>query len=475
MNMSANRPQLLADLSAVLGPNGLLHSDQDLGGYESGARYGHGRALAVARPADEQEVSAVLRFCYRHRIRLVPQGANTGLVGSSTPDESGDMLVLSLERLKSPLEIDPANRTVTVGAGVTLSQLNTALAESGLFFPIDLGADPSIGGMIATNTGGSRLLKYGDVRRNLMGIEVVLPDEEGTILDDLKALRKNNLGLDAKQIFTGTGGQYGVITKAVLEVHPLPRDRAVALVVPRDEAAMDEILNHLERNTGPWLTAFEGLSRATVQVVLKHRPNLPDPFAQFDNPPDYCLLVELSSVEPAGILATTLEDLLAEQVMALYAEDGGGAVINAVFNRPEEIWGLRHSISEAVAQEGRIIAHDIACPRSALGKFRNLAKSMLAEKYPYIRIFDFGHRGDGGDHFNLIWPHDGPAYDPDTAEAIRSDIYDIVMTEVNGSFSAEHGIGPVNRHYLNRYRPQPVRALDRMLKQHFDPRGILGR
>ena len=473
--MPLDQTKLISDLTGILGEKGVLDDSQDLSGYENGARYGTGRARAVVRPSNTEEVSKLLQYCFEQDLPLVAQGANTGLTGASNPDESGEMLVLSLERLRAPLEIDAANRTVTVGAGVTLSQLNTALAEHDLVFPIDLGADPSVGGMIATNTGGARLIKYGDVRRSLMGIEAVLPDANGTILDDLKALRKNNLGLDAKQLFVGTGGRFGVITKAVLEVQPLPRDRAVALVVPRDEAAMDDILIHMEKEAGSWLTSFEGVSRATIEVVLKHRPNLPNPFAQFDSPPDYCLLIELSSTESEGILASSLEDMLAAQIMTLYAEDGTGAVANAVFNRPEEIWGLRHSISEAVAHEGKIIAHDISCPRSELGTFRKAAKEMLARDYPFIRIFDFGHRGDGGDHFNLIWPHDGPDYSKETAEEIRSKVYDIVMTKVNGSFSAEHGIGPINQAYLDKYADPSVRMLDQLLKNHFDPKGLLGR
>ncbi|RED50750.1 FAD-binding oxidoreductase [Aestuariispira insulae] len=472
--MHAERTEFLDRLEAAIGAKNLMRHDQDLSGYEKGARYGHGRALAVARPASTEEVSAVLRACFAHDVPVVPQGANTGLTGASTPDEGGQMLVLSLERLKAPIEIDPINRSVLVGAGVSLSQLNQALASHGLFFPIDLGADPTVGGMIATNTGGSRLIRYGDVRRNLLGVEVVLPDAEGTVIDDLKALRKNNLGLDLKQLFTGTGGQYGIVTRAILELHPSPKDRAVALVVPRDEAAMDEILLHLEHHAGPWLTAFESLSRATVEVVLKHRPALPNPFAQFDNPPDDCLLVEFSAADSES-LGSSLEDFLAEQIMALYADDGSGAVANAVFNRPEEIWGLRHSISEAVAQEGRIIAHDISCPRSSLGEFRRRAKALLAEKYPYLKIYDFGHRGDGGEHFNLIWPHGAQPYCPEIAEEIRTDIYKIVMEGLNGSFSAEHGVGPINRHYCEKYLPAATLAAQTALKAHFDPKGLLGR
>ena len=180
------------------------------------------------RPSSTEEVSRLLRHASAAGLRVVAQGGNTGLVGASTPDGSGEMLVLSLERLSRTVEVDPVDRTVTADGGVLLSTLDAALAEHGLLFPIDLGADPSIGGMVATNTGGTRLLRYGDVRQNLLGLEAVLAD--GTVLDLMRPLRKNNTGFDARQLFVGTSGVFGVVTKVVMRVVPRPVQRVTALV-----------------------------------------------------------------------------------------------------------------------------------------------------------------------------------------------------------------------------------------------------
>ena len=215
-----DRAAVVASLRGLLGEDAVLTEPHELVRYEQGWRYGRGSALAAVRPSRTEDVARVLALALSRGIRVVPQGANTGLVGASTPDESGEMLVLSLERLSRLLDIDAVDRTVTAGGGVLLSQLDAALGEKGLMFPIDLGADPTVGGMVATNAGGTRLLRYGDVRQNLLGLEVVLAD--GTVLDLMTALRKNNTGLDAKQIFVGTSGVFGVVTRAVLRAWPRP-------------------------------------------------------------------------------------------------------------------------------------------------------------------------------------------------------------------------------------------------------------
>jgi FAD/FMN-containing dehydrogenase len=216
--MPATDEDVAAALKGFLGEAAVVTEPHELARYEQGWRYGQGRALAVVRPGSTEEVSRVLAFAQAHAIRVQPQGANTGLVGASTPDGSGTMLVLSLERLSRTLEVDPVDRSVTAGAGVLLSQLDAALGEHGLMFAIDLGADPTVGGMVATNAAGTRVLRYGDMRQNVLGLEVVLAD--GTVLDLLTALRKNNTGLDVRQLFVGTSGVFGVVTRAVLRSGP---------------------------------------------------------------------------------------------------------------------------------------------------------------------------------------------------------------------------------------------------------------
>jgi FAD/FMN-containing dehydrogenase len=277
-------------LAAMLGPGAVLTDPADLEKYETGWRYGKGRALLVVRPASTAQVSQVLAFCRERGLRVLPQGANTGLVGASVPDPGGRMVVLSLERLNHRLALDELDRTVTVDAGVLLSALNEALAEHGLTFPVDLPADPQIGGMIAANTGGARLLRYGDVRRNLLGLEVVLAD--GRVVDALTALRKNNTGLDFKQLFTGTSGVFGVITGAVLQVTPLPRQRAAALVGVQHGPAALGLLQALEHGLSELLAAFEVMSRASLEPVFGGRAQLRNPFGATLAP--YTVLVELA-------------------------------------------------------------------------------------------------------------------------------------------------------------------------------------
>ncbi len=280
-------------LLRIVGANGLLSAAAGMAPYETAARYGGGKAAAVVRPADTDEVSAVLRHCVRRRLPFTPQSANTGLVLGSTPDDSGRQIVVSLDRLRAPPRIDVADRTVTVAAGVRLSALNAALEPHNLFLPIDVSSDPMIGGMVATNTGGARFLRYGDMRRHVLGLEVVLPDDAGTVLPLSGGLRKDNAHLDLRQLFIGSCGALGIITAATLEVHPRPRRAAAALLVPRDENAVLELLQVFEAEAGEFLTAFEGMSEAAMRHAFAHIPTSRNPFQE--GLPPYAILVELTS------------------------------------------------------------------------------------------------------------------------------------------------------------------------------------
>ena len=222
----------ISALRDLLGPKGVLTDASDMAAYETGARYDQGRAALVLRPASTEEVSAAVSYCVRAGVSLVAQSGNTGLVSGSTPDLSGSQVVLSLDRVTDRFELDLDNRSLRAGAGFRLSDVNRRLEPHGLFFPIDLGADPRLGGMVATNTGGSRFLKYGDVRRNTLGLKVVLADEAGTILELDQDLRKNNTGVDWKQLFIGTSGAFGIVTECVLNLERLPAQTATAYLVP---------------------------------------------------------------------------------------------------------------------------------------------------------------------------------------------------------------------------------------------------
>jgi FAD/FMN-containing dehydrogenase len=461
----------LVDLQRLLGTEGVLAPADGIESYQRGYRYGAGRALAVARPSTTEDLRAVVRYCFQHDLRLVPQGANTGLVAAGTPDDSGDQLILSLERLRAIEEVNVGDRTARVQAGTRLSALNRELSAHQLVFPIDLGADPTLGGMIASNTGGSRLLRYGDVQRNLLGLEVVLADAEATVLSDMKGLRKDNSGIDLKQVFVGTGGTFGIICSAQLEVHRAPVQTATALLVPTRQEAIAPLLSALESDVGEFLAAFEGMSANALQAALHHNPRIRNPFGN-DAVPAYTVLVELASVlRPDRVdLNGILTDLL-----GAYMSAGDPFIADGRLGRSEDLWAIRHSISDGVRALGRIIAFDISVPRSRLPALRAQLLRAVHETYPFLRVCDFGHCGDGGDHFNIVWPNDvGPSYDPSTVETLRELVYDTVVRGFGGSFSAEHGVGPYNVAYYKRYTSAAERQFAGQLKRFCDPKGILG-
>lgn len=458
---------LVDAFARLLGPGGVLTSPEDRARFEKGWRYGAGTARCVVRPSSTAEVAAVLRLCGEQRVRVVPQGANTGLVASSTPDASGAMVVLSLERLNRRIEVDVHGRTVVVDGGVLLSQLNERLAKDGFWFPVDLGADPQIGGMVATNTGGTRLLRYGDVRHNLLGLEVVLGD--GRVLTQLNRLRKNNTGLDQKHLFVGTTGVFGVVTRAVLQIAPLPQQRAVALVACQDGDTVLELLTALEAELGEVLSAFEVMSANALEAVFAHQPNLRRPFAQL---PRYAALVELSSTLPS--VSFSLEAALQAR-LEWFVEQAGDGVQDVLVGNGDEFWQMRHHISESLRSAGKMLAFDISVPRSMLPAFTGEVERMLAADWPHVRLCDYGHWGDGGTHLNLVWSE--VAVGKSSAEvvaALQPRIYELAVHGYGGSYSAEHGVGPHNQRYYDLYTDPVVKQLCGLLGDFCDPGQLLG-
>jgi FAD/FMN-containing dehydrogenase len=467
---TSDREAVVASLRGLLGDDAVLAEPHELARYEQGWRYGRGKALAAVRPGSTEDVGRVLAFATAQGIRVVPQGANTGLVGGSTPDASGQMLVLSLERLSKLLEIDVVDRTVTAGGGVLLSQLDAALAEKGLLFPIDLGADPTVGGMVATNAAGTRVLRYGDVRQNLLGIEVVLAD--GTVLDLMTALRKNNTGLDAKQLFVGTAGVFGIVTRAVMRVVPRPAQRATALVGATGGETVLRLLAHLEGRLGDVLTAFEVMSADALSPVFRYQPRLRNPFGS--GLPAFTTLVELSTTLPAEQL--NLDELLESTLGALLEDETVGEAVTDIFpGKPHDLWDVRHHVSESHRHEGEVLGFDISVPRSSMAAFVQAARELLAPQYPYVRVCDFGHWGDGGVHLNLVWKkEDAPRPTAEMKKELQPPVYELAVKQFRGSFSAEHGVGPHNQAFYDLYTPELVKAVCRTLKQHYDPQGLLG-
>ena len=459
-------------LRDLLGAKGVLTDAADMAAYETGARYDQGRAALVLRPVSTEEVSAAVAYCVREGITLVPQSGNTGLVSGSTPDTSGTQAVLSLERLTDRFELDLDNRSLRTGAGFRLSEVNRRLEEQGLFFSIDLGADPRLGGMVATNTGGSRFLKYGDVRRNTLGLKVVLADEAGTILEFDQDLRKNNTGVDWKQVFIGTAGAFGIVTECVLNLERLPVQTATAYLVPGSGAQVMPLLRAMEERLGAYLSAFEGMSGNAVAAALAHVPSLRNPF-KGGKIPDYVILAEVSRSWQPREGEQSLDAVL-EAVLAEIFESEGAPLADAFVGPPTEMWSLRHALSEGVKHRGRLIAFDLSFRRGDIMAFCDYMKAEMPDIFPGVTICDFGHIGDGGVHFNLVVAKDDARVaDADFERRLRDWVFSVAVGQFGGSFSAEHAIGRKNQDYYDLYTPQAVRKLAAGLKSITSP-GPLG-
>jgi len=459
-------------LADILGNKGVVTRPEDLEAYETGARYDRGRTSLVLRPATTEEVSAAVAYCVTNGIALIPQSGNTGLVSGSTPDQSGDEAVLSLDRLAKRFELDLDNRSVRLDAGFRLSDLNRRLEEHGLFFPIDLGADPRIGGMIATNTGGSRFLKYGDVRRNTLGLKVVLADEDGTVLDLQCDLRKNNTGVDWKQLFIGTSGAFGIVTECVLNLERLPQQTATALLVPASGAHVLPLLRAMEERLGAYLSAFEGMSKNAVTAAFAHVPSLKNPF-QGGNVPDYVILAEISRTWAPRDGEQSLDAVL-ESALAEIWEMEEAPLADAFVGPPHEIWALRHALSEGVKHLGKLIAFDVSFRRGDIMAFCDHMKAEMPAKFPDVTVCDFGHIGDGGVHFNLVVPKDSDLLNDETFESrLREWVFAVAVEEYHGSFSAEHAIGRRNQAYYDIYTPDKLKDMAAGLKTLTSP-GKLG-
>ncbi|MBO9706720.1 MAG: FAD-binding oxidoreductase [Caulobacter sp.] len=437
-----------AALQAMVGPAGLVLDPAGRAAYEIPARYAPGMAAAVVRPASTAEVSAVVGYCVREGLRFVPQGANTGLAEGSTPDASGHHIVLSLDRLVAPLEVDAADRTATCGAGVRLSALNAALEPHGLFLPIDLGADPTLGGMAATNTGGARFLRYGDMRRHVLGLEVVLPDAAGTVLRLSHGLRKDNAAIALRQLFVGGCGAFGIVTEVTVEVHHRPRQTAAAILVPRDADAVLPLLQAFEAEAGTTLTAFEGMSKAAMERAIAHVPSLANPFAE--GIPDYAVLVELTRAWSPRQGEASLDEVL-QQIAGDLLEREDGPLVDALFGPVEKMWTLRHSLSEGLRASGPVVGFDLSFRRRDLAAFRRQAIAMLERDFPDFALCDFGHVADGGVHFNLVG-----STDPARRETLRHAVLDLAVEGFGASFSGEHGLGRAVQAAYDRYVPRAV-------------------
>jgi FAD/FMN-containing dehydrogenase len=464
--------QLITTLRSIVGDAQVLTHDDpatDLSAWEQDWRKRmRGRALAVVRPGHTAEVAAVVKACAAAGVSIVPQGGNTGLVVGAVPDDSGTQVVLSLTRMNAVRAIDGDNLTMTVEAGCVLQVLQETAERAGFLFPLSLAAEGSctIGGNLATNAGGTQVVRYGNARELCLGLEVVTA--QGEVWNGLSGLRKDNTGYDLRDLFVGSEGTLGVITAATMKLYPLPAAQLTAwAAVPSLEAAV-QLLGLAHRHLGAGLTGFEVMGRFALSLVAKHFAQQRVPLWA-DHP--YCVLLENSDSESEDHARGQFERLLETAFENGVVSD---AVVAENLSQAHALWHIRESIPLAQAEEGLNIKHDISIPVSKIPAFCAETDALLQREIPGVRLVNFGHLGDGNLHYNVQAPEGG---DPATflreqEERVNHLVFDQVA-RFEGSISAEHGVGSLKVDKLPDYKDPVALALMRSIKQALDPQNIL--
>lgn len=465
------KQKLISELRGLVGQAHVVDQDADMAPHLVDWRKRHrGRAACLVFPQDTPQVAAVLRYCLANGVRVFPQGGNTSVCGGSVPDEEGKNIVLSLARMNRILEINPANNSMTAQAGCVLADLHEAASEADRLFPLSLGAEGScqIGGNISTNAGGTNVVRYGNTRDLVLGLEVVLPD--GRIWNGLRTLRKNNSGYDLKNLFIGAEGTLGIVTAAALKLFPKPKSVATALLgFESVQAAVDEGIRLQGLFPGE-LVGLELISRSEFDISLRHGPQLRNPFPA--QTPAWVVLVELASPAVGTGVADRLQAVLESDYEKGVFED---VVIAATEQNRLAFWHIRHHVTEANGREGMGLTHDIAVPTYRIPSFIGQAEALLREKYPQAEPVIVGHMGDGNLHYIAMFPHDDWADVPDQAGLQRQlshDLYDIAAA-MGGTFSAEHGIGSLHVAEMRKYKDGVEIDLMRQIKTLLDPAGIM--
>jgi FAD/FMN-containing dehydrogenase len=459
---------LLAAILAVVGERGLLIDAADTAAYAvDWRRLYQGRTPAVIRPGSTDELAQVVRLCAKARVPIVPQGGNTSMVGGATPAEDGSEFVLSTSRLARVRDIDPLDLTMTIEAGVTLKAAQIAAAEAGCLLPLSISSEGSaqIGGVLATNAGGNNTVRYGNARDLVLGLEVVLPD--GTVWNGLRKLHKDNTGYCLRQLFVGSEGTLGIITAAVLKLVPRPREVCVALCAVASPEAALQLFTRFQLHDPASISAFELMSGLGTEFVLRHIEGAVLPLAS--RAPNY-VLVELATPRPdAGLRAAF------ETVLEAALDDGvvSDAAISESEAQRAAIWRLREEHSEAQKREGASVKNDVSVPVSKVPELIRRATVACEALIPGIRAVPFGHMGDGNIHFNLEQPVDAdPAWFLAQDHAIMDTVNEVVR-ELDGSFSAEHGIGKLKPYMMPDWRGGAELAVMRRIKETLDPLGIM--
>jgi len=469
MSDSPSSSEFVAACRQAIGEAYVLTEPHDTAAYLTDWRRRYsGASCAVLRPGTTEEVAALVRLAASHRVALVPQGGNTGLAGGATPDATDKQAVISLARLTRVRAVDTQNNTITVEAGVVLADVQARAREAGRLFALSLAAEGSctIGGNLSTNAGGTGVLRYGNARELCLGLEVVTP--QGDIWNGLRGLRKDNTGYDLRDLYIGAEGTLGIITAAVMKLHPLPAAQVTALAALASPDAALEFLSLAQRTAGALLTGFELMSDFCLRLVGKHFAQLRYPF---DASHRQTVLLELSDGESEAHARGLFEQMMETALDAGLVED---AVVAENLAQSRAFWALREHIPLAQAEEGLNIKHDIAVPISRIGTFIAETDAAIAAAIPGARMVTFGHLGDGNLHYNVQAPEggDAKAFLARYQAAINELVYDSV-TRHHGSISAEHGLGQLKVDEAAHYKSPVELSLMQAVKHALDPLGLM--
>ena len=460
----------LSELKSIAGERYVITDPREIDPFvtDHRARY-RGTALAVVKPASTQDVSRIVAACVQAGIAVVPQGGNTGLCGAATPLSGKSAIVMRLDRMNRIRAISPAEETVTVEAGCILAEIQAAAAREGLLFPLSLGAEGScqIGGNIGTNAGGISVLRYGNMRQLVLGLEVVLPD--GTVLDSLRRLRKDNAGYDLKQLFIGAEGTLGIVTAAALKLFPAVRSRSVALMQIASVEDALKMFSRARQTFGERISSIEIIGSSYLDFVLRYVQGTVMPFAQ--KAPWY-LLLEAGDTLPDSDVGAAMENLLAQAFEDKLVSD---ATIAASLAQEEAIWKLRHGVTGEFKLAGKTMSHDSSVPVAQQPEFTARIERDILRAYPDANVMMVGHIGDGNIHVVVLFPHerfpDAQSYE--TASDAIDAIIDGIVTTIGGSITAEHGVGTSYRKRLAASKSGPELTLMKSIKRLLDPAGLM--
>lgn len=463
--MALNQNNITA-IKEILGPKGYVEDPLVQAVFLVDCRGQYvGKTPLIAMPSTVFELQQVVKYCAKHKIQIVPQGGNTGLVGASIPDETGEQLLINMGKMNKVLAVDPLDYSCIVEAGTTLYDTQQAASKFDRLFAVSLASEGTcqIGGNISTNAGGIHVLGFGSMREQVLGLEVVLPN--GDLWSNLQSLRKDNAGYDMKHLFIGAEGTLGIVTKAVLKLHPRPRAiKTVALGLESLDKTM-EVLSRLKADVGSKMVAFEVFTQKCLDLAIKNIEGVKNPF---DTNHNWYGLIELWGGDDVATM-----DL--DMLIMSYLEDG--LLENALPAQNEAqrkaFWHIREHLSVAQKPEGGAIKHDISIAPAKLPEFYNKAETMLAEKFPGIRIVAFGHAGDGNLHYDLCCPlgADPVAFMAGRA-AVQKQVH-AIATRMGGSIAAEHGIGRIKRDALHGYKSKVDLDMMKSIKIALDPDNIM--